>query len=88
MSYVDQGRIFFHCRDYKNLSERDRTAIDGIILKAAGGESAYAEALKDFMTTGRDFNRVCMDHYISASTLDRMRKKFFRLWADREVAGR
>ena len=83
---MDQGRIFFHCRDYRNLSERDRTAIDRICMKAAGGNSDYADALREFMTTGRDFERVCMDHYISASTLDRMRKKFFRLYAEQEVA--
>ena len=86
--YVDQGRIFFHCRDYKNLSERDRLAIDRICLKAAGGDRTYAEALKEFMTTGRDFNRVCMDHYISAATLDRMRKKFFLIFTEQEVVFR
>ena len=40
-------------------------------------ELTSSQYLREFMTTGRDFERVCMDHYISASTLDRMRKKFF-----------
>lgn len=86
--YVDQGRIWFACRDYKNLSERDRLAIDRACQKAAGGDKAYEEALKAFLTTGRDFQRVCMDHYMSAASLDRLRKKFFRIFYESEAGGR
>lgn len=84
ISYADQGSIFFTCRTYGSQPQPVREKIDLVCLAAAGGEQAYAEALKTYMTTDRDFNSVCMEHYLSTSTMDRLRRRFYQLYM-REV---
>ncbi|MBQ7737989.1 MAG: hypothetical protein IJT62_09200 [Oscillospiraceae bacterium] len=84
ISYADQGRIFFVCRTYGDQPETVKERIDLVCLAAAGGDTAYAKALKEYMTTDRDFNSVCMEFFLSTSTLDRLRRRFYQLYMKRE----
>lgn len=82
--YAEQGRIFFSCQTYGHQPESTRERIELVCLAAAGGERCYADALKTYMTTDRSYNAVCMDFCISTATLDRLRRRFYQLFAGGE----
>ena len=77
LSYEQQGEIFFACRNYARQSAQMRSKIDRLITEA-GGE--HAAALKAYLTTRASWERVTMDYFISNSTLDRIRRRFYELW--------
>ena len=79
-SYERQGEIFFTCRNYHNLLPHQQQRIRDICEEAAGGNGFKRAALLEFMTTGASWRYVCIRYYISDSTLERMRKEFYRLW--------
>ena len=79
--YAEQGRIFFECRTYDKQPQQVRERINLICLAASGGDAGYAEALRAYMTTERDFNSVCMDHHLSNATLARLHSRFYQLYA-------
>ena len=76
-SYEQQGEIFFACRNYARQPEALRAKIDALIAEA-GGE--HAAALRAYLTTCASWERVTMEYYVSASTLDRIRRRFYELW--------
>ena len=76
-SYNEQGLIFFTCQTYRSQPERVRRRIDRL-CESAGGE--YAEALKEFLTTGADWISVCAKNHICDSTLERARRRFYESW--------
>ena len=80
VDYNTQGYIYFLSRRYKRLSLEDRKKVRRICAEAAG-ESA--EALFEFVTTDVDEDRICAKHYISASTLSRMVRRYYRIFAER-----
>lgn len=82
--YAEQGRIFFSCQTYGNQPDPMRERIELVCLAAAGGEQSYADALKTYMCTDRSYNAVCMDFCISTATLDRLRRRFYQLFAGGE----
>ena len=44
----------------------------------AGGE--YADALRAYLCTPASWEAVTTEHFVSPSTLDRVRRRFFELW--------
>ena len=55
---------------------RERTRLRRL-CRQVGGE--HHEALWDFVTTSKPWQQICMDHYISASTLFRCVRKFYKI---------
>lgn len=76
-SYAEQGKIFFDCQNYAGQPAELREKIDRLILEA-GGE--HAGALRAYLCTRASWERVTMEHFISSSTLDRIRRRFYELW--------
>lgn len=77
ISYDRQGMIFFTCRNYRNLPEREKRWIRALCDRV-GGENA--DALFAFMTTDISWQQTCADFYISERTLVRLRKAFYESW--------
>lgn len=75
-SYAEQGKIFFDCQNYSRQPAEIRAKIDELIQEA-GGE--YADALRAYLCTRASWERVTMDYYVSGSTLDRIRRRFYEL---------
>ena len=44
----------------------------------AGGE--YADALRAYLCTPASWEAVTTEYFVSPSTLDRVRRRFFELW--------
>ena len=79
--YRRQGRIYFTLVNYQDLPQSQREKIDRLIADAAGGDSAYIEALRDWLLRDdSNVQRVSMDHYVSVQTLCRMREKIYKRW--------
>ena len=76
-SYVQQGEIYFTCRNYRQQPQQVRARIDDLCRKAAG---EYWKALREYLTTDADWRYICDKHYISSATLDRIRIRFYELW--------
>lgn len=77
VSYERQGRIFFACRNFRELPEREKRRIRSL-CERVGGE--YADALFAYLTTDISWQRTCMDYHISEMTLVRLRKAFYESW--------
>ena len=54
------------------------TSFLGKKIAEAGGE--HAAALRAYLTTRASWERVTMEYYVSPSTLERIRRRFFELW--------
>ena len=80
VDYNTQGYIYFLSRRYKRLSLEDRKLVRQICSEAAGENS---RALFEFVTTDVDEDMICAKHYISGSTLARMVRRYYRIFADR-----
>lgn len=81
MPYRRQGRIYFTLVNYDELPETAKKRIDRLISDAAGGDRAYIEALRAWLLhDDADVRRVSAEHYVSISTLCRMREKVYRAW--------
>lgn len=79
VEYDQQGYIYFTSRRYKSLPLAKRRKIDDLCLQA-GGE--YAEALKEFVTTGSGAGEICTKYFLSQSTLERMVKRYYIAFSD------
>ena len=75
LSYERQGYIYFVCRAFPRLCKRDQQRIESCAENANGD---YAAAVLDLVTTGDNYQRVALDHYISVNTLYREVTKFYR----------
>lgn len=80
VDYDTQGYIYFLSRRYRRLSIEDRRQIRQVCSEAAG---AYQKALLEFVTTDADEEMICARHYISASTLKRIVRRYYRIFEDR-----
>ncbi|NCB52217.1 MAG: hypothetical protein EOM54_10090 [Clostridia bacterium] len=76
-SRVQQGRIYFTCRNYADEIPAVKKKIERLCAEAGG---AYSCALFDFMTSGKSTLQITMDYYISEATLSRARRRFYELW--------
>ena len=75
LPYRVQGLIFFTCQCYDILPPQQRKQIDDTINKVCG--DSYPEALKAMLTTPQSVCALAMDHYVSETTLYRLREKFY-----------
>ena len=85
MPYNQQGQIYFTCANFNAQSkETQRKIIDKCELIGGG----YAEALFDVMTKAGHISveRIAAEHYVSAPTLYRLRKKFYESWHEKKDA--
>lgn len=80
VDYDTQGYIYFLSHRYRRLSIEDRRQIRNVCSEAAG---VYHKALLEFVTTDADEEMICARHYISASTLKRIVRRYYRIFADR-----
>lgn len=78
VDYNMQGYIYFTSRLYKRLPEREQRKILNLCLEA-GGE--YYQALFEFVTSDVGATAVCMKHFLSQSTLERVVRKYYSLFA-------
>lgn len=76
-SYSEQGEIYFICRNYERQTAKTKEHIDALI-RHAGGD--YAPALKAYLTTDIGYQETCDKYYISQSTLDRIKRRFYESW--------
>lgn len=76
-TYDQQGEIFFTCRNYNSQPKKVREKIQKVCEKAGGD---YAQELFVYLTTDISWTQLCMDYYISESTLNRIRRRFYELW--------
>lgn len=80
LSYEEQGECFFTCKRFEQLDRIEQDRIRRICAACGAGDDAKRCAIFTFMTTGISFRECCMRYYISDSTLDRLRRKFYELW--------
>ena len=76
-SYPEQGMIFFVCQTYSRQTPEMQSKIDRL-CREAGGE--YADALRAYLCTPASWEAVTTEYFVSPSTLDRVRRRFFELW--------
>ena len=74
VSYDWQGYIYFKSLLYRELPERERERIEQL-CRECGGE--HWRALLRFVTTDAAATKICMEHYISRSTLERMVREYY-----------
>lgn len=74
VGYNRQGYIYFKSLLFRELGEREREKIVQL-CRECGGESW--RALLEFVTTDLTATQVCLKHYISQSTLERMVKSYY-----------
>lgn len=76
--YVQQGLIYFLCRNYTNEPAEVQRKIIRLCVETGGQDWA---ALKEMVTTGNSIRLIATKHSISESGLYRMRKRFYEKWA-------
>lgn len=77
LSYNQQGRIYFTCKNYLRESGETQKYIERLCSEA-GGE--YAPALFELLTSeNATVPAVAMRHFMSDATLSRCRKRFYTL---------
>lgn len=75
VSYERQGYIYFVCRAFPRLCQREQQRIVSCAEKENG---EYAAAVLDLVISGDSYQRVAGDHYISVNTLYREVTKFYQ----------
>lgn len=78
VEYDLQGYIYFTSRRFKKLPAAQQKRILRLIQETAPG---YGDALFEFVTTDSGATAVCMKHNLSASTLERMVRKYYERFA-------
>lgn len=79
VDYDRQGYIYFRSRMFATLDPEARGQILRLCTEA-GGE--YRQALFEFVTSDAGATAVCMKHFLSQSTLERIVRKYYILFAD------
>lgn len=79
VDYNTQGYIYFTSRMYHRLNRKHQEKICRL-CKEAGGE--YHKALFEFVTSDAGATAVCMKHFLSQSTLERIVRKYYTLFAN------
>ena len=79
VGYDLQGYIYFTSKLYKVLPAAEQKWIQNLCMEA-GGE--YYQALYEFVTSDEGATAVCRKHFLSQSTLERMVRKYYILFAE------
>lgn len=74
LGYDLQGYIYFLSKLYKKLPKKRQEMILSACM-TAGGE--YYQALFEFVTSDVGATAVCMKHFLSQSTLERIVRKYY-----------
>lgn len=72
-----QGFIRFACLTYAEQPKKMRDKIDRLLRQCGG---PYAAALREVMCSEDGITAIAMRHYVSESTLYRLRKEFYESW--------
>lgn len=72
-----QGLIRYTCLNYAGASRRTREKVERL-CRTCGGE--YEQALFEVMTTRKSITSIALAHYVSETTLYRLRKSFYEAW--------
>ena len=78
VDYDGQGYIYFKSKLYKRLPPEQQQVIVNCCMEAAGGD--YYQALFEFVTTGAGATKVCQQHHLSRSTLERIVRKYYTIF--------
>lgn len=79
VDYDTQGYIYFRSKLYRSLGQREQNRILRICTEA-GGE--HYQALFEFVTTNMGATAVCRKHFLSQSTLERIVRRYYKLFAE------
>lgn len=74
---VKQGLIRYTCLDYNDQPKKIQERIDELCRECG---RAHCAALWEVMCTSRSITSIALRHYVSESTLYRMRKDFYEKW--------
>lgn len=74
-----QGYIYFASRMHRMLPAPEQQRILNLCMEA-GGE--YYRALYEFVTSDAGATAVCRKHFLSQSTLERIVRKYYILFAE------
>ena len=77
LTYNEQGLIYFVCHNYRRMPPGIKQKIEQRSKSACG---CYWQAVLDYMTTDKSFIQICMQYYISESTLADNIAKFYKGW--------
>lgn len=78
VEYDRQGYIYFTSRLYRELPPGGQQRILNLCMEA-GGE--YYQALFEFVTSDAGAAEVCCKHFLSQSTLERIVRRYYVLFA-------
>jgi len=73
-----QGLVYYMCRNYNNMPHEVQEQIKDVCNQV---DKYNSEALLKFLITDNN-KMVSIDYYVSISTLNRLRAKFFKKVAD------
>ena len=79
VDYDAQGYIYFTSRRYTRLTAAQQKKILNLCMEV-GGE--YYQALFAFVTTDQGATAVCMRHFLSESTLERIVRRYYVRFAE------
>ena len=79
VGYDLQGYIYFRSKLYSSLDQEAQKRILALCTEA-GGE--YYQALFEFVTSDVGATAVCRKHFLSQSTLERIVRRYYILFAD------
>lgn len=74
VSYKRQGYIYFTSLRYNELDDEKKQVIRKLCRECGG---AYSKALFKAVTTETSDDLICDTHYISKSTLARMKREYY-----------
>lgn len=77
VSRNQQGFIRFACLTYAEQPKKMRDKIDRLLRQCGG---PYAAALREVMCSEDSITAIALRHYVSESTLYRLRKEFYESW--------
>ena len=72
-----QGFIRYACLTYDEQPKGMRNTIDRLLRECGG---SYCAALREVMCGEDSITAIALRHYVSESTLYRMRKNFYESW--------
>ncbi len=79
VEYDQQGYIYFASKLHKALPADEQRRILNLCMEA-GGE--YYQALYEFVTGDVGATAVCRKHFLSQSTLERIVRRYYVLFAE------
>ena len=78
LPYEQQVLVYAICRNYESMNRTTQKKILRLCEECGG---IYAAAIFELMTgDGKNVEGVAMDHYMAATTLYDIRRKFYESW--------